>query len=232
MIGTITASRLNVRTRPHISGHKIGELAKGTVVDLFGEKNGWFELRYREMPAFVFGNYVKLHDRPPRQRAVTTAALLNVRDRPSASGMILGTLSEGSPVSVLDQDEDWIEIPFHENTAFISRRYVALHEPGDIKRGRVTAALLNVRAKPRIGAAILGQLPEDTAIAIEADLGDWYEIAFNNGRGYVSNRYIRLAASGRSHRKPPPPRRPGKPKKPGLLPGSPTKRGRLLPPSG
>lgn len=230
MIGTITASRLNVRTRPHISGHKIGELAKGTVVDLFGEKNGWFELRYREMPAFVFGNYVKLHDRPPRQRAVTTAALLNVRDRPSASGMILGTLSEGSPVSVLDQDEDWIEIPFHENTAFISRRYVALHEPGDIKRGRVTAALLNVRAKPRIGAAILGQLPEDTAIAIEADLGDWYEIAFNNGRGYVSNRYIRLAASGEVPPETSAAAETGETEEAGLATGQPDEEGPLAPP--
>ena len=194
MIGTITASRLNVRTRPHIDGRKIGELPKGTVVDLLGEKSGWFELRYREVPAFVFGDYVKLHDRPPRQTAVITAGLLNVRDRPSTNGMILGTLAEGAVVPVLDPDADWMEIPFHEGTAFISRHYAALYEAGEIKRGRVTAALLNVRDKPRLGAPILGQLPKDTSIAIEAELGDWYEIAFNNGRGYVSNRYIRLAA--------------------------------------
>ena len=194
MIGTITASRLNVRTRPHTDGPKIGELPKGTVVDLLGEKNGWFELRYRDVPAFVFGDYVSLHDRPPRQTAVTTAGLLNVRDRPSTSGRILGTLSEGSPVAVLDQDADWLEIPFQEGAAFISRRYALLYEASDIKHGRVTAALLNVRERPRPEAPILGQLPENTSIAIEAELGDWYEIAFNNGRGYVSSRYIRLQA--------------------------------------
>ena len=158
MIGTVTAARLNVRARPDINGRKLGELTKGTVVDILGRANGWFEIEFHGTPAFVFYDYVDLRERHPRLSGVVTAGLLNVRDRPDGNGVILGTLAAGSMVEVLSQQGSWLEIPFHQGTAFVSRSYVVLHERSCVQRGVVTASMLNVRASPEVGSPIIGQM--------------------------------------------------------------------------
>lgn len=192
MIGTVTATRLNVRARPNLKSRKLGELAKGTVVDVLGQKNGWVEIQFQNIPAFVSEDYVSLQERPPRRSGVVTASMLNVRDRPDGNGIILGTLVAGSVVEVLSTNGSWVEIPFHQGTAFISLAHVSLHERSGVQRGVVTASLLNVRANPQPSARIIGQLQGATELMIESTVGDWHEIPFNNSLGYVSGRHVRL----------------------------------------
>ncbi len=192
MIGSITATRLNIRAQPNISSRKLGELSKGALINILGARNEWLEIQYQNTPGFVFNDYVALQEREPAQNGVITTNLLNVRDRPATNGVILGGLTRGSKVEVLAQHGGWLEIPFLQGTAFISGTYVDLYAQETIQHGVVTASLLNVRLSPQSGARVIGQLSENSTVVVASTIGDWCEIPFNNGMGYIASRYVEL----------------------------------------
>ncbi len=98
----------------------------------------------------------------------------------------------GSKVEVLAQHGGWLEIPFQQGTAFISGRYVELYAQAAMQHGVVTASLLNVRLSPQSGATVIGQLSANSAVVITSTVGEWCEIPFNNGMGYIASRYVEL----------------------------------------
>lgn len=50
---------------------------------------------------------------------------------------------------------------------------------------------LNVRKSPSANAEIIGKLEKGSTVTIYAESGDWYEIEYNGGVGYVSKKYIK-----------------------------------------
>ena len=193
MIGTVTATRLNVRAMPNVQGRKLGELPQGTVVDVIGTTSGWFEILYQGFPAFVSDDYVDLQDHPPRLTGLVTASVLNVRDRPSGDGLVLGTLTSDTRIDILSQIGNWLEIQFQQGTGYVSKNYVQIHVLQGMRRGIVEANVLNIRSKPTTDAPTLGQLQSGTEIVIESSIENWHEIVFNGARGYVSADYIRIS---------------------------------------
>jgi beta-N-acetylglucosaminidase/uncharacterized protein YraI len=51
---------------------------------------------------------------------------------------------------------------------------------------------LNVRQKPSTSATVLGKLTNGTTVTILSTSGDWYEIEYNGGSGYVSASYVKM----------------------------------------
>ena len=41
-------------------------------------------------------------------------------------------------------------------------------------------------------AKLLGTVPKDERVIITADNGEWYEIEYGNGKGYVSKKYVKI----------------------------------------
>lgn len=50
---------------------------------------------------------------------------------------------------------------------------------------------LNVRKSPSANAEIIGQIEKGSTVTVYSESGDWYEIEYNGGVGYVSNKYIK-----------------------------------------
>ncbi|OZG72451.1 ligand-binding protein SH3 [Hahella sp. CCB-MM4] len=192
MMGAVTATHLNVRSQPNTNSRILGEIASGTLVEVVGQKSGWFEIQYQGRPAFVYGDYIQLDNDIPRQIGVVTASLLNVRSRPAVSAEVIGTLGSGTVVPVVSSQSGWLEIPFHGSLGYCSASYIELHRQGQRRQGVVSASLLNVRSNPTSEAPVLGQLRRQAEITVESTLGAWHEISFNNSRGYVAAQYIKL----------------------------------------
>jgi len=191
MIGTITASRLNIRAQPSQQGRKLGEYSLGTLIDITGERLGWFEVLYQGQPAFLHADYVDLVEQPSRLIGRVTANLLNVRQQPDSNSAILGTLTAGNRVELLAQLEGWLEVEFNQGNAYVAREYVDLHPREAPQQGVVDANLLHVRSQASRQASSLGQLAAGSRMVIESRLGDWFEIPFGSSRGYVAATYIR-----------------------------------------
>lgn len=54
----VTASSLNVRTAPAISGTKIGALLRNTEVSIYGYEGSWAKIKYKGQTAYVHGAYL------------------------------------------------------------------------------------------------------------------------------------------------------------------------------
>lgn len=191
MLATVSASALNVRSIPNIVGQVLGVLNEGTVVDVKRIDDNWLEIAFNDSIGFVSKTYMEIKTQASELHGFINTDLLNIRDIPSVSGIILGTLFAGSRVSILSQIPDWLEIEFNNEIGFVSNKYVDLFAPSKPYQTEVIAETLNVRQKPDKNAQILGRVKRGIKLNIEADIGSWREIFFNGSRAYVFSKYLR-----------------------------------------
>ena len=168
MQGIVQASRLNVRARPDRDGKIVGSLLNGTIIDVLGQKGGWFEISYTGLSAFVNDDFIELISKPKAMKGVVTANLLNVRAQPSLNGRIVGSVIGGAVVNILARHGEWLEIEFNSGIAFVHRDFVDMHTADELKRGVVSVGLLNVRSQPGLAGSIVGQLAQNETVNIVA----------------------------------------------------------------
>lgn len=60
--GTVTASKLNVREEPNTTSERLGQLLKGTVINIEKKDGDWLEIQFQGKPAYVHKNFVEIHD--------------------------------------------------------------------------------------------------------------------------------------------------------------------------
>ena len=118
----VTCRTLNVRTGPGTSFSKIGTLSRGAI--LSGElENGWLAFPYDGQTAYcsadylteVSGDLTGLH---------VTCRTLNVRAGAGTNFEILGTLSRGTAVEILDVLPGWYEIEYLGGVGYVSAAYI------------------------------------------------------------------------------------------------------------
>ena len=59
-IGTVTASSLNIRSLPNIRADIKNILSVNDIVEIFGEENGWYKIKYKDGSAYVSSDYVRI----------------------------------------------------------------------------------------------------------------------------------------------------------------------------
>ncbi len=191
MIGVVTASALNVRAMPNQHGRKLGIVNEGTVLSLLGQKLAWYEIQYKNQPAFVSAAFIDVRDQAPNQVGIVDASRLNVRSQPTTSSAVLGLLPRGTTVAILGKEPGWLEIEYADGVGFVAERFVTVFEHSGTMPGTVAASRLNVRSLPSTDGEIIGQLTGNTRITVEADLGEWLQLTFNNSRAYVASAYVK-----------------------------------------
>jgi uncharacterized protein YgiM (DUF1202 family) len=100
----VTASSLNVRTKPTTSAPKATDRENalfGSILRVFDEKDGWYKIT-NNSEHWVSGQYTKLV-----KRAIVTADVLNVRNQPSTKGLKLGTYLKNEEVFVYESKNGW-----------------------------------------------------------------------------------------------------------------------------
>jgi uncharacterized protein YgiM (DUF1202 family) len=190
MRGKVIASTLNVRSRPDGGGEILGRLSQDTIVQILGETSSWFEIPYLSGSGFVGADYVRPVMQPSTLRARVTAARLNVRNAPSRTAPVIGTLQESAVANLLGEHGDWVEIEFNNGNGFASSRYVDVIDGTSPRSAVVAVPLLNVRAGPSADSAVLGTLAGGTTIDLASKSGDWYETSFNGAPAYVSADHV------------------------------------------
>ena len=135
-----------------------------------------------------------------------TTASLNVRKGPSTSYGVIGGLSKGAKVEIVEvSTTGWYKIKFKNEYGYVSNKYVEVgkkdesseQKPPTVIKTGITTAGLNVRKGPSTSYGVIGVLSKDTKVEIvEVSTTGWYKIKFKNEYGYVSNQYVSDKNSG------------------------------------
>lgn len=195
MLAVVLPKKLNVRARPNVQSACIGQLVVGDVLTLLAHHGGWGEISYAGRPGFVSLEYLDTQSTPMSQTGRVKVNLLNVRAQPNIESPVIARVVKGQALSLLSVGPTWCQVAMADGVGHVARQYLQISAVLARQSGEVLASKLNVRALAQVGSTVIGQLTRGTAIPLIARTGDWYQIQFNQGTGYVAARYIRQQAS-------------------------------------
>ncbi len=142
----ITAVELNIRSKASGTSAIVGAFLKGQVVEIYGEKNGWYLVKVDGIPGYINGKYAESSvDAPPVDSPSTsklvgkvTVASLNVRSGPGASYATVGKLTKGTQVSVQSINGFWAKIEFAGGVGYTHKSYLKLlNQTGSVLKDRI-----------------------------------------------------------------------------------------------
>ena len=118
----VTCRTLNVRLGGGTGYARIGTLSRGTILE--GElEDGWLKFAYDGQTAYCSADYLARVDGDLSGLHVTCRTL-NVRAGAGTNFEILGTLSRGAEVEILDVLNGWYEIEYLGGEAYVSAAYI------------------------------------------------------------------------------------------------------------
>lgn len=165
--GTITASRLNVRSGRGTNYAVLTSIPKGKSVTLLDKKDGWYQVTYNGKTGWIAGNYVKVSaalvdtkntasttTTTAKSTTTTTAAAssnlgkctvtvstLNVRSGPGTNYSIISKLSKGQSVQALEKKGSWVKVTISgSKTGWVSGSYVKFGSSGSTATTQKTAS--------------------------------------------------------------------------------------------
>ncbi|SES20216.1 peptidoglycan-binding protein [Salipaludibacillus aurantiacus] len=194
-------TRLGYGNFPSSPSTAYGSVTAG-VVSEFQERNGLVVNGIGDGPTLEMIS--QLIEETAQQGRVT-ATSLNVRSGPSTSYGTVGSLSNGSIVSLISQESNgWYKIAFNGGHAYVSglfieEIYIDEDFDGSSIIGYVNGSSLNVRSDPGTSNGVIDSLSRDDRVEIistysRSGQNSWHQIRYDGGKtGYVSAGYIQLA---------------------------------------
>ena len=186
-----TTENLKVRAQPNTSAKVLGTLKKGTKVETYGLKDGWYEIKYEGKTGYISAKYTTT-TKPQAAQTTTvyTTANLRVRAAATTNSERLGVLPKGTAVATYGKANGWYEIRYNGKKAYICAKYTTTTKPKPVQTTTVyTTADLWVRAEASMNGKKLGVLKKDTAVETYGKANGWYEIRYNGKKAYIGTKY-------------------------------------------
>lgn len=147
---------------------------------------------------------------------IVTATNLNVRSGYGTSYSVIGSLSKGSKVEIVESKNGWYKIKYGSRYGFISSSYIKNSDGSDditnsgekpsisnSKNGVVTATSLNIRSGYGSSYSKIGSLTKGSKVEILESKNGWHKIKYGNRYGYVSGEYISTSNTNQPQITPP-----------------------------
>ncbi len=130
------------------------------------------------------------------------SSYLNIRKGPSTNYDIIGTVTHGSVVQVLEKRGDWYYIRYGATVGYIRQDFIMLGSAEGASTGVVKlndpSSSLNIRSGASTDTSVIGSLSHGASVQILETVGNWYQIAYNGGIGYVRNDFVSLTTGSAS----------------------------------
>ena len=212
-------SSLNVRSGASTSSSVIGSLSNGSKVTIVGESGSWYKINYGNTTGYVSKDYVQTSEESgsgsssqettsgKNGQVVNVHSSLNVRSGASTSSSVIGSLSNGSKITIVGESGSWYKINYGNTTGYVSKDYVQTSgESGSGSSSQGTTSgksgqvvnvhsSLNVRSGASTSSSVIGSLSNGSKVTIVGESGSWYKINYGNTTGYVSKEYVSLGSS-------------------------------------
>ncbi|MDR6999300.1 N-acetylmuramoyl-L-alanine amidase [Neobacillus niacini] len=125
---TVTATNLNVRESPGISGKVMGLVHKGDTYEVIRKKNNWDQIKLKNNQ---IGWISHAYTAPPKNVGATVKVdFLNVRSGPGVSNPVIGKLDWGAKITVQAEQAGWAKIVSSSGMkGWVNEYYITKHEP-------------------------------------------------------------------------------------------------------
>lgn len=141
----INTTELNVRNAPNASATLMGKFKSNDIIEVHGEKNGWYLVLYNDMPAYISKTYTVIYEKDKPVTPVTnsmtakvTVNALNVRSQANATSSIVARLNTGDKVTVQSIDGYWAKVKYGSVTGYAHKSYLKLmNTNGNILKNRI-----------------------------------------------------------------------------------------------
>ncbi len=219
--GTIKVNgALNVRSGAGTSYSVIGSLSNGAKVEIVETSGSWYKIKYGSGYGYVSKDYVTVSSTSNSDSSsssnnntstttmqtgtVKVNGALNVRSGAGTSYSVIGSLSNGAKVEIVETSGSWYKIKYGSGYGYVSKDYVTVSSTSNsnsssnnntstttTQSGTVKVNdALNVRSGAGTSYSVIGSLSNGTQVEIVETSGSWYKIKYGSGYGYVSKDYI------------------------------------------
>ena len=206
-------STLNVRNQPSTSATVVGTLKGDQTVTITAKNGSWYKIS-SPLVGYVHSDYISITNTSNGDQAynatgkvINVTSTLNVRNQPSTSGTVVGTLTGNQSVTITAKNGSWYKISSplvgYVHSDYISITNTSNGDQAFNTTGKVinVTSTLNVRNQPSTSGAVVGTLKSDQTVTITAKNGSWYKIS-SPLVGYVHSDYISIINNGENNNYP------------------------------
>ncbi|WML45509.1 SH3 domain-containing protein [Neobacillus sp. PS3-40] len=207
---TANTNQLRVRSGPGTSFQIVGYLNKGQKVTVLYKNENWIKITASFGSGWVASQYLDLKsvqtqtstidNKKELQVGLVVGDKLNVRSNPSLSSTVLGKLSKGMTVPIYSQKDNWLEIRFSNQKAWVSSQFITIKtdrpsptpsSPKSGTVGTVTANGIHIRSGSSLNTKIIGTVNKGQHFTIVEEVNNWDKIEYKSGTyGWVAGWYL------------------------------------------
>lgn len=168
--GKITVETIRLRARPTTDSRIIGMGDMGDNIEILGEEDGWYKVRYKGTEGYAYKEYIQTSEQTPQTTPVQV-------EEPVASEQPVET-PIASEIPVATQEPTTEPIP--EEPQEVSNPNPVTTELGDTLNRDTSAYLL-----PNYTSVKIAELKQDEQVKIVTTLANWAKVESNNKESWI-----------------------------------------------
>ena len=204
---------LNVRSGAGTGYSVIGSLSNGSKVEIVETSGTWYKIKYGSGYGYVSKDYITVSSSSSGNSSSSSTGSsssssttiqsgtvkvnggLNVRSGAGTSYSVIGSLSNGSKVEIVETSGTWYKIKYGSGYGYVSKDYITINtrsiaENTVLKEGPAVTLALKVRDESNYEANIVGTIAMGEKVSVVEDNGEWSKIQYNDTIGYILNEYV------------------------------------------
>ena len=204
--GTIKVSgALNVRSGAGPGYSVIGSWSNGANVEIVETSGSWYKIKYGSGYGYVSKDYVTVSSSSSNSGSssstttqsgtIKVSDALNVRSGAGTSYSVIGSLSNGANVEIVETSGSWYKIKYGSGYGYVSKDYVTINtrsiaENTVLREGTAVTLALKVRDESNYESTVMGTIAMGEKVSVLEDKGEWSKIKYNGKTGYILNEYV------------------------------------------
>lgn len=143
--------------------------------------------------------YAEYVQREEKETAIPPAGILGVGNvdginfwaEESEDSELLGTISKGQEVTVLERSGDWCRVSCDGQIGYVkSARISACGLPLDCTNGKIVNGVGELRQEPSVNSDLVTRISEGTSVTLLALENGWYSVSCGTSKGYIQTEFV------------------------------------------
>ncbi len=244
--GTVVnvSTSLRVRQSPSTSSSVVGSLRGGQTFEIKGKSGSWYYINSNGLTGYIHGDYVQVGENSSNNggqssgnnsgmdtslagktgKVVNVSTSLRIRQSPSTSSSVVGSLSAGQTFNINGKNGAWYNIDAQGTKGHVHGDYVQvlsgnessnsgsnnnqsesqnnnLDESYNGKAGKVVNVTTNLRlrSQPSTSSSVLAYLLPNERFTLQGKtVSGWFKVNYNGKIGYLHEDYVKIVSSNES----------------------------------